>query len=358
MTGAPPRRTLRDGERARAELTGGGELLRWHTPWGHLGATGDARRYAGRAVWADPLGSVRAVVDERGVVVQATDYYAFGLQMPGRVWRSDSETREGYTGHELDPETGLNYAGARYYDSALGRWHVVDPLWAQFPSYSPYNYVLGDPINLMDPDGMAPCCVDEGKAFIGGAVGAVSSRVNGAVNYVRGATVEGVAQDVYNNVLTNDGMSGGEYLDHLAQGPSLDERASDAYASTVAFVETSDSEQLAAAAGVVAVGVVIDRLTGGKGGSRTEPTLPDKTIANQNGVTVEHNYRSGDHGPAHAHVVGGGETTRIGQNGKPLKGNPELSRTQQQVVQDNRSTIRKAVGKIGRWLDYNENKDD
>ena len=263
VTGAPSRRTLRDGERARAELTSGGELLRWHTPWGHLGATGGAR-YAGRAVWTDPLGSVRAVVDERGVVVQATDYYAFGLQKPGRAWRSVEGTRADYTGHELDEESGQHYAGARYYDAALARWHVIDPLWAQFPSHSPYNYVLGDPINLMDPDGMAPCCVDEGKAFVRGAVGAVSSRVNGAVNYVRGTTVEGVARDVYNNVLTNDGMSGGEYLDHLAQGPSLDEQVSDAYASTVAFVETSDSEQLAAAAGVVAVGIVVDRLTGGR----------------------------------------------------------------------------------------------
>ena len=106
---------------------------------------------------ADHLGSVRAVFDQSGTVVEATDYYVFGLQMPGRVWRSDSETREGYTGHELDPETGLNYAGARYYDSALGRWHVIDPLWAQFPSLSPYNYAFNDPINWADPDGRDPC---------------------------------------------------------------------------------------------------------------------------------------------------------------------------------------------------------
>ena len=71
--------------------------------------------------------------------------------MPGRVWRSDSETREGYTGHELDPETGLNYAGARYYNSALGVWHVPDPL-NEFAT--PYSYVGGDPISYNDPTGM------------------------------------------------------------------------------------------------------------------------------------------------------------------------------------------------------------
>ena len=159
VTGAPSRRTLRDGERARAELTSGGELLRWHTPWGHLGATGGARRYAGRAVWTDALGSVRAVVDERGVVVQATDYYAFGLQKPGRAWRSVEGTRADYTGHELDEESGQHYAGARYYDAALARWHVIDPLAAALPGQSPYNYALNAPTVAVDPDGELPFLV-------------------------------------------------------------------------------------------------------------------------------------------------------------------------------------------------------
>ena len=96
------------------------------------------------------------MTDGYGRVVEATDYYVFGLQMPGRVWRSDSETREGYTGHELDPETGLNYANARYYDSALGRWLVVDPLAAKMPSWSPYSYSYNNPLSFTDPTGMIP----------------------------------------------------------------------------------------------------------------------------------------------------------------------------------------------------------
>ena len=63
--------------------------------------------------------------------------------MPGRVWRSDSETREGYTGHELDPETGQLYANARYYQPGIARWSVIDPLWFDYPSHSPYSYVMG-----------------------------------------------------------------------------------------------------------------------------------------------------------------------------------------------------------------------
>jgi hypothetical protein len=35
-------------------------------------------------------------------------------------------------------------------------WLSVDPLAEKFPNASPYNYCLGNPINLVDPDGRAP----------------------------------------------------------------------------------------------------------------------------------------------------------------------------------------------------------
>src|SRR5690606_2499895 len=107
-------------------------------------------------------GSVRAVVDSYdGRVVEARDYYPFGLQMPGRVYVEHwAETREGYTGHELDAETGMYYAGARYYMPALGRWTSVDPLADEFPSWSPYNYVMNNPLSLVDPTGKAAECPD------------------------------------------------------------------------------------------------------------------------------------------------------------------------------------------------------
>jgi hypothetical protein len=73
-------------------------------------------------------------------------------------------------------------------------------------------------------------------------------------------------------------------------------------------------------------------------------------------VTVSHNYRSNDHGYAHAHVEGGGATTRIGQNGRLYRNDPELTPQQRRVVENNLTAIRRAIGKIGRWLDYNEPK--
>ncbi|MHB2154392.1 RHS repeat-associated core domain-containing protein [Calditrichota bacterium GD2] len=44
------------------------------------------------------------------------------------------------------------FAG-RYYDAATGRWLQVDPLADNYPSWSPYNYTLNNPIKNVDPDG-------------------------------------------------------------------------------------------------------------------------------------------------------------------------------------------------------------
>jgi RHS repeat-associated protein len=82
--------------------------------------------------------------------------------MPGRVYVSSAgKTKEGYTGHELDDETGLLYMGARYQDPAIGRFLSVDPL-ADHPAQidkSPYAYAWNNPVNLTDPDGRCPMCI-------------------------------------------------------------------------------------------------------------------------------------------------------------------------------------------------------
>ncbi len=101
----------------------------------------------------DHLGSVRAVVNASGAVLETRDYYPYGLEMPGRSYLSGTKAKENFTGHELDVESGLIYAGARYYMPNIGRWTSVDPLASAYPGWSPYNYVLNNPLRYTDPDG-------------------------------------------------------------------------------------------------------------------------------------------------------------------------------------------------------------
>jgi len=86
------------------------------------------------------------------------DYYPFGMLMVGRTF-SSNQYRYGFNGMEKDDElkgSGNSYDfGARIYDPRLGRWLAVDPLSSSYPSSSPYMYVLGNPITLVDPTGMS-----------------------------------------------------------------------------------------------------------------------------------------------------------------------------------------------------------
>jgi hypothetical protein len=70
-------------------------------------------------------------------------------------------------------------------------------------------------------------------------------------------------------------------------------------------------------------------------------------IADQNGVKIEH-YGTADHGPAHAHVKGGGPETKIGPKGYPLKNQPSLTPKQSKVVRNNQQAIRRELNKLGR----------
>ncbi len=95
-------------------------------------------------------------------------------------------------------------------------------------------------------------------------------------------------------------------------------------------------------------------IKGTKGGGKfTEPTLPSKTIVQDGEISAIHYTKSGGHGPPHVHIKGGGKEVKVGQNGKPINGSPELSTTQERFVSEFRKDIRKAVNKIGKWFNYN-----
>ena len=84
-----------------------------------------------------------------------------------------------FTGKERDAESGLDYFGARYYASSMGRWASVD--WATKPTPIPfatlanpqslnlYSYVGNDPLSERDSDGHhQECDPDTSKVDLNG----------------------------------------------------------------------------------------------------------------------------------------------------------------------------------------------
>ena len=124
----------------------------------------------------DHLGSVRAVIDgDTGTVIETNDYYPFGKRIP--VTNSVAEPVEATTQSATSPDRWLFsgkesqsflYAniplldfGARMYNPAIARWTTADPLSEKYYGISPYVYCLGNPISIIDPNGMDIWTMDE-----------------------------------------------------------------------------------------------------------------------------------------------------------------------------------------------------
>jgi RHS repeat-associated protein len=100
----------------------------------------------------DALGSITELTDASGNVAQFYRYDAFGtiVQQSGNVQNPFT-----CTVREFDPETGLYYYRARYYDGETGRFLSRDPLEDK-KIWNLFVYVMNNPIKLIDPLGLVP----------------------------------------------------------------------------------------------------------------------------------------------------------------------------------------------------------
>ena len=105
---------------------------------------------------SDHLGSVRAVIDTgSNTLVQRMDYDVWG-----RVTNDTNPGFQpfGFAGGLYDPDTGLTRFGARDYDAETARWTAKDPILFDGGDTNLYGYVLNDPVNWIDPEGLARIC--------------------------------------------------------------------------------------------------------------------------------------------------------------------------------------------------------
>jgi RHS repeat-associated protein len=129
---------------------------------------------------SDHLGSPRLVVDiSDGSVIQRMNYDAFGNVMEDS---NPGFQPFGFAGGIYDLDTKLTRFGARDYDSEVGRWTAKDPINFDGGDTNLFGYVLGDPVNFIDPLGLkyqdcvADCIVENRLdllATLGTLVGAL-----------------------------------------------------------------------------------------------------------------------------------------------------------------------------------------
>ncbi len=103
-------------------------------------------------ILSDHLGSPRLVVDTTtGAVVQRLDYDEFGEIT---LDTNPGFQPFGFAGGLYDQDTKLTRFGARDYDTEVGRWTAKDPIRFDGNDTNLYGYVLNDPVNSLDPQGL------------------------------------------------------------------------------------------------------------------------------------------------------------------------------------------------------------
>jgi len=124
----------------------------------------------------DQVGSLRAVSDSNHNVIKEITYDSFGnilsdsllpiLNIPFR-----------FAGGLYDKDTKLTRFGYRDYDSYTGKWTAKDPIDFSGGDSNLYGYVLNDPINWIDSDGLMSFPWNKGKTIGNGKSGYITSKV-------------------------------------------------------------------------------------------------------------------------------------------------------------------------------------
>jgi len=135
---------------------------------------------------ADGVGSIVALTNGTEATVEGYTYETFGkFQRYGNA----VQNTYGFTGREYDEETGLYYYRARYYDPETGRFISKDPIGFAGGDANQYNYVLGDPVNFLDPLGLWYIDFNFSLAYWGGVTGGIIIGSEGIYTYGGGGVI-------------------------------------------------------------------------------------------------------------------------------------------------------------------------
>jgi RHS repeat-associated protein len=146
----------------------------------------------------------------------------------------------GYTGHVNDPDTGLVYMQARYYDPVTARFLAVDPVNSPAGDtfkFNRYVYANNNPVSNIDPDGRDILVITGGRR-------SGSTNVFGHV----AASVQGYGMASYGTA-TSLGSSTTQYITEQSafrtQTVSVISTTPSQDAQAVNFIKTNQSQNTA-----------------------------------------------------------------------------------------------------------------
>ena len=156
--------TLYYAEGTEKEVSPSGTRIKTYLP-GDLGYIEESTANpapATRYFHNDHLGSVIAVSDSSGVVLERLSYDVWGQRRnpsgsdDANYALKGTQDRTGYTGQEHLDELDLVHLNGRVYDPIIGRFTSADPNIpdpTNHQSFNRYSYVLNNPLAYTDPSG-------------------------------------------------------------------------------------------------------------------------------------------------------------------------------------------------------------
>ncbi len=179
---------------------------------------------------SDPLGTRRVQTDSNGVAETECQSLPYGdqfscFQANNAPQTADDATPLHFTAKERDTESGLDYFGARYYGSSMGRFMSPDKPVDQHPedpqSWNLYTYVRNNPLSSIDQDGNYDCgqmtadqCTQFGNNLAAAQSQLAAAQKNGTITdaqFKQGSDALGAYGTLndHNGVTVNVGATGG-----------------------------------------------------------------------------------------------------------------------------------------------------
>ncbi|WP_110930290.1 RHS repeat-associated core domain-containing protein [Paenibacillus bouchesdurhonensis] len=270
-----------------------------------------------------------------------------------------------YSGEYWDEATDLQYLRARWYDPNAGRFvskdsyegDITNPL-----SQNLYTYVHNNPLIYTDPSGMCVAGKDAG-CYVDSFSG-----LDGLIDNPLLANNKMMWDDIQKYIVKY--CKNTSCVTKQKNNQRILEKANDEIRNNVcSYIDCSIGEASFILKDNEAIGIRIkveiiepkpsfwDNVDDFLFPTAYATELPPKEVGRNNFGYIEHYYRSGDHAPPHVHVVDNKKNVvRVGQNGKPLDGEPELNRAQQMLVTQYKKEIRSSVSQIMKWHKYSNSK--